>query len=237
MISGRLSRLLAQTTLSLVSIAIGLLGLSTNYSRSVLIPVSIVVIPIALVANYLIVYQPAASALEVEREVANTLLSNIADNYALQFAEPDTPIRANLMKKDIRRSLNRTNGYTSTRGVTPQAHSGNYDSEELNLLWKYGQGCAGLAYEQDEIEWATRKPGATEWMNYERMNPDQLKHTENINSVLCIPIYGPDHQNDDPYPTSVLCLDSPSTVSQTHFDDKEVRQAVFDQYADDVAIL
>lgn len=235
--SGRLWRLLAQTVLYYVTLGVALIGLASSYSLRIVAGVGGIGAAVLLVANIVLVYQPYASALEVEREAANALLSNIAKNYALRFAEADTPIRANLMKPDTRRKVGFDEGYIKKTGVTPEAHSGDYNSDELNLLWEKGQGCAGIAYEQDQIEWATREPQDSEWEEYKRMTPEQLNITDDTNSILCIPVYGPDHEDSDPLPTSILCLDSPAPVSATNFDDEAVRQAVFEEYADDVAVL
>lgn len=233
----RLWRLLAQTALHFVALGVALLGLASSYPLRTVGFVGGVGAVILIIANVVLVYRPTTSALEVERETANALLSTIARNYALRFAEPDTPIRANLMKPDTRRAFGFDEGYISKKGVTPEAHSGDYTSDELNLLWENGQGCAGIAYEQDQIEWATREPQVSEWEEYKRMTPDQLNITKDTNSVLCIPVYGPKHKDSDPHPTSILCLDSPAPVSATNFDDEDVRQAVFEEFADDVAVL
>jgi hypothetical protein len=234
---GNLWRLLAQTALHYVALGVATIGLIPSFPFTVVVVISGFGAVVLLVANIVLVYRPTAAILGGERDTASRLLSYIAENYALRFAETDAPIRANLMQPDTRRAVDLDEGYVKKTGVTPEFHSGDYDSEELNLLWEEGQGCVGLAYEQDQIEWATREPQDSEWEGYKRMTRKQLGIVEDTNSVLCLPVYGPDHEDSDPYPTSILCLDSPAPASVTNFDDEEVRQTAFEEYVDDVAVL
>lgn len=114
--------------------------------------------------------------------------------------------------------------------------SGGYAEMELRRRWRLGQGCVGKAYENNEQRVAARRTDETTWGTEWEINPEQVKATEDVNSVLCTPIYKPGDEAKD-NPVAILSLDSPDTVSKAGFEEDEIQDMVAREYATKIGIL
>lgn len=194
---------------------------------------------VALVGKYFTVHLPLVSFRDRE---LTTLLDHYLGLMVIDYKEKypgNYHLRANVMIPDDDlnvRFRGPDKGLNSEQFLQIGYDSGGYAEMELRRRWGLGQGCVGKAYENNEQRVAARRTNETTWGTEWEMNPEQVKATEEVNSVLCTPIYKPGDETKDE-PVAILSLDSPDTVSEAGFEEDEIQDMVAREYANRIGIL
>ena len=99
-------------------------------------------------------------------------------------------------------------------------HTDGYTQAELEQKYDYDVGCCGTALARNEqIYFDSQKAQEP----YKGMTETQRITTARINSILSTPVYSPT-DIDKKTPIAILNLDSETQISQTHFDQVDVKE-------------
>lgn len=141
------------------------------------------------------------------------ILRVITVNMQARFQEP----------KDLCANIMRARRKFPTRGWKPlqiDFYTNGYTQAELEQKYNYDVGCCGTALARNEqIYFDSQKAHEP----YKGMTETQRITTARINSVLSTPVYSPS-DIDKKTPIAILNLDSESQISQTRFDQSDVKE-------------
>ncbi len=96
-----------------------------------------------------------------------------------------------------------------------------YKNSELEQIYRENQGCCGTALrEREQIFFDSNRIDTVRRL-YKNMTATQLEITEEIKSILSIPIYS---NYSDKTPIAILNIDSFNNILLTKFDDNDVQE-------------
>jgi hypothetical protein len=236
-VSTQFQRYVAEVLIVLVPVtaAVYVSSLSLRASSSVLLGSLIA----AIAGKYVTVHLPLVSFRDRE---LTTLLDHYLELMVIDYKRKypgNYRLRANIMIPDSDLNIRfKGPGRGPNREQFLQIgyDSGGYAEMELRRRWRLGQGCVGKSYKNNEQRVAARRTNETTWGTEWEMNPEQVKATEEVNSVLCTPIYKPGDETKDE-PIAILSLDSSDTVSEAGFKEEEIQDMVAREYANRIGIL
>lgn len=169
--------------------------------------------------------QPASDALTTILD--ERILPRFVNDYSQVYPSPPE-VRVNVML------LRRRNWkvWNQSRRVWPwektmkiEATYGDYQSNrEESLEWRTYEGLAGAGVNKRSNEvWSNLEETEQDLQSVWQLTDDQYSRTKHINSVLSVPIYLPSDSEKN-NPAGVLNIDSESPLSETGFDQEDVRE-------------
>lgn len=169
------------------------------------------------VVSYVSLYRPYSKLRRDHRvQLMGVLFEGLRREYRKQ-AGTDAEPRVNVMQ--VERQF--------AEGILPRRerqlriafHTDGYGREEVGQRYAPGEGCWGRAYvENDPTYYDERRQPLGE----RQMSATQRRVTEDVKSVLSVPVYRPGRSDDEII--AVLNLDSSRNVERTKFDKKAVQR-------------
>lgn len=192
----------------------------------------IVIILLIIIAGVLSFYEYQEIRVQRESEELRTVLEEqvlprLVNEYSQKNPSPPE-IRSNIM------ILRRRNWkvWNQSRRIWPweqtlkiEATFGDYDTHREEVLeWRTHEGVAGAAVNDRSSEmWSDLGNTDIDIQSEWQLTDDQYTRTDHLNSVLSVPIYLPSDESKT-NPVGVLNLDSEQGLSDTGFDQEEVRE-------------
>ncbi len=171
------------------------------------------------VVSYVSLYRPYSKLRYDHRaELLGVIFEGLRREYeALTDGEAD--VRMNVMP--VKRQFGQ--GLLPRRDsfLEIEFHTDGYDREELEQRYKPGEGCCGQAYVENNPTYydERRQP-----LGEGRMSATQRRVTEDVKSVLTVPVYRPGKVDEEII--GVLNLDSTAYIDETKFNEKAVQRLV-----------
>jgi len=104
-------------------------------------------------------------------------------------------------------------------------YSGDYRAEELELKWKEGVGCCGMA-------WANKEEYVTDVQHTQQLPSPHREVVKHVGSVFSIPV----RKRVTEGRVGVLNVDALKLLSSSHLDDIKVREIIV-RYASGIGLL
>lgn len=214
--------LVAATLITTLALVVSLFTLPVGfYARILAVGVGTAA---QFVVSYVSLYRPYS---ELRYDHRAELLAVIFEGLRREYEEltgSDAEVRMNVMPVDnhfSRGLLPRRNDYLQI-----EFHTDGYDREELEQRYSAGEGCWGQAYVENN---PTYYDGQRQPVGDGRMSATQRRVTEDVKSVLSVPVYKPGRVDEEII--AVLNLDSTAYTEETRFNEKAVHRLVMRQAA------
>lgn len=171
------------------------------------------------VVSYVSLYRPYSKLRYDHRaELLGVVFEGLRREYE-ELTECDADVRMNVMpvgQQFGRGLLPRRNTYLAI-----EFHTDGYEREELEQRYAPGEGCCGRAYVENNPTFydERRQP-----LGEGQMSATQRRVTEDVKSVLSVPVYDPG--NVDDRIIAVLNLDSTAYTDETKFNEMAVQRVV-----------
>lgn len=168
---------------------------------------------LAVVAQYLLTYEPLVATRERELSTFLTEYLSMAERQLEAVAADEASLRASVVRLEsdgaveiLGREFLRTFGDESLR-VAYVADEADYRSGELDLAFDVGQGCCGRVVAEND-QFVSVSPSHTAgWDSAWGTTPLQDRATRHLNVIVGTPIYRPSDDRKE-HPVGVFVVDS-----------------------------